>query len=182
MVDSIVRSDQRKGRQTKILVTLMLAFILIIFSPGIRLGLGELLPRKPVRLGVVEVSIPKEWMMSRTATMVSAWKPCQSILCGSSVRASFSIELSKIAADSEEAWRHAAIKVISRNYSGDIITKTIPGNDGTITCLELEPANQKGKSVASCQNPGLGVESTFFGDDSFVSGFYRILVSAQKVN
>jgi hypothetical protein len=102
MVTSAEEKNARGRKQTRILAALVLVLSLIVFSPILRLGIGSLLRRDPVELGVVRISVPKSWMLSRASTKVIAWKPYETIFCGSSPRASFTVEVSELPADSDE--------------------------------------------------------------------------------
>jgi len=180
MVTNLLTKDTRRRKQVRVLAILSVGLSLIVFSPIIRLGIGELLPRDPIRLGVVGVFVPKKWMLSRAYNRVAVWKPCNTILCGSSPRASFTIEISALPANSGDVWERAAINTIRKNYSAEANARTIDGSSGPLKCVELEAATADGKAVTSCLSSNLGLTATFVGEPVLKPVFYAVLTSARK--
>jgi hypothetical protein len=176
---SLQTKDARRRKQIRILAVLVFGLALILFNPIIRLGIEATLPREPVRLGAVGISIPKSWMLSRDSTKVAAWRPCNTILCGSSPRASFTIETSELPASSDEVWRNAARKIIRENFPASANVETI--YNGPLKCVELDAATPSGESVSSCLNADLGLASTFVGEPALKPAFYGVLASARKI-
>jgi hypothetical protein len=168
-------------RRAKLLALLAFIFCLIFFEPLLGAGVTKLFPRRPTRLGIAEISIPKTWMTLERSVRVDAWKPCKTILCSAASRPEFVVEVSKLPVGSDQIWRNAAIKVVRSHSSGHIVSATIPGGSGIWECLEGDPALGDGKIVTACSNFDLRLNSSFFGDASFRQTFYSVLVSAHKI-
>jgi hypothetical protein len=168
--------DAIRGKQVRVLATLLLMLCAIFFSPTIRVGIEELLPRPPVRLGVAEFSVPKTWRLARTAEKVIVWKPCYTILCGSSQRY-FDLQSKELP---EQVWVDAAKEVLHKNFSEEVITKTIAGASGGVTCVELNSPVEDDRVVSSCINAEVHLTSTFTGKLSLKPVFYTVLASARR--
>jgi hypothetical protein len=175
----MVNTNQRK--QARILAILVVVLLIIAFNPIIRLGIGALFPRDPIRLGPAEISIPQDWTVSRASTRVEAWKPCNTILCGSLPRASFYIEPSKMPPGSDGIWLDAATKIISKNYSAEANSKIVDSTRGPLKCVELDGLTQRGETVVACLNPDLRLTSLFVGEPTLKPVFYSVLTSARKI-
>ena len=167
---------EMRRKQVRILAILVLLLCAIVFSPTIRLGVQELLPRAPVRLGVAEFSVPKTWRLARTAEKVIVWKPCNTILCGSS-QAHIELQSKELP---EQVWVDAAKEVLHKNFPQDVTTKTISGNSGRVTCVELNSPVEDDRVVASCINAELHLTSTFIGKLSLKPMYYTVLATARK--
>lgn len=171
----------KSSRQVKILALLVLVLAIIFFSPTIRLGLRELLPQKPVRVGTIVIPLPNNWIVSQSETKVSVWKPCATMLCGSTPRASFTVELSNLRVNSDDVWENATKKIFQRDYSKDATSKTINARSGPLRCVELDNAPvQGGTAVTSCISSSLGVVSAFAGEISLRPVFYQVVSSAYR--
>lgn len=166
-----------RKKQLVILTTLLLLLCAIIANPALRLGMQVLLPRHPIRLGVVEVSIPKAWMVSQTPTRVTVWKPCSTIFCDSA-QASFVLEVKDDLP--EDVWLRGATKVLHDDYSADVVTHTIRGDSGLVNCVEPSSSLVDGQVVSSCINSDLHLTSTFNGRESLKPAFYAVLATARK--
>jgi hypothetical protein len=169
--------DARRRKQVRILAILVVLLCAIVFSPTIRLGIQELLPRAPVRLGVAEFSVPKTWRLARTAEKVIVWKPCNTIFCGSS-QGHIELESKELP---EQVWVDAAKEVLHESFSEEIITKTISGDSGKVTCVELNSPVEDDKVVSSCINAQVHLTSTFIGKLSLKPVFYTVMATARKV-
>jgi len=174
--------NAKQRKQAKILAILVVALLMIAFNPIIRLGIGTLFRRDPIRFGLAEISIPQDWMMSRAPTRVEVWKPCKTILCGSLPRPSFNIDLWKLPQGSDGVWLDAASKIISKNYSAEANSRTVDSSWGPWKCVELDGLTQRGESVVACLNPDLGLTSTFVGEPTLKPVFYRVLTLARKIS
>jgi hypothetical protein len=170
--------DAMRRKQVRILATLVLLLCAIVFSPTIRLGIQELLPRPRVRLGVAEFSVPKTWRLARTAEKVIVWKPCSTILCGSS-QGLFTLQSKELP---EQVWVEAAKEVLRKDFSGEVITKTIPGATGGVTCVELNSPVEDDRVVSSCINAEVHLTSTFTGKLSLKPVFYTVMATARKAH
>jgi len=168
--------DAMRRKQVRILAILVLLLCALVFSPTIRLGIQELLPRAPVRLGAAEFSVPKTWRLARTAEKVIVWKPCNTIFCGSS-QGYFDLQSKELP---EQVWVDAAKEVLHKNFSEEVITKTISGDSGGVTCVELNSPLEDDRVVASCINGELHLTSTFTGKRSLKPVFYTVLTTAHR--
>ena len=172
------RKNPMRKKQLVILITLLLILCAIIANPALRLGINELFPRHPVKLGTAEVSIPTDWMMSETATRVTVWKPCNTIFCDSA-KASFVLEVKDDLL--EDVWLRSATKVLRDSYSQDVVTNTIRGDSGLVNCVEPGTTVTDGRAVSSCINSDLHLTSTFTGKASLKPAFYAVLATARRV-
>lgn len=173
-MDHIENAKRRK--QLRTLGVLLLVLSAIVFSPAIDLTLRYLTARRPVRLGAAMLSIPKWWRFSQGSTRVRIWKPCGTIFCSSSL-ASVVIEAKGLP---EEVWERAATKVLREDYPTHVLATAIPGDSGSVKCIELESALPDGAIVSSCIDTSLGLTATFVGRPSLKPVFYAVLVTAQR--
>lgn len=169
----------RAKKQLKIFVWLMLALAVIICSPGIRLGLGMLLPRESVKAGAAIIPIPRGWRLSRSSTRSLAWKSCLTILCGSAIRAQISIEPLRTGVPAG-VWEHAAQRIMQRDFSRDPTLVTIDNSSGQISCFESNLVNPNDNVMASCISANLGFTTVFIGNDSMRPEFHAILRETLK--
>ena len=179
MTTSLQTHEARRRKQIRILATLLVVLLAIVFSPVIQLGIQELLPRRPISLANVEIPIPKKWMVSRTPSRITAWKPCSTVFCASSSRTGFTIEATEIAG-SQGIWENAAQKILRSDYAAAPMSKVdlVPGK---LTCVEVDPTPND-KAVSFCINSDLGFTSSFYGDRSLKPSFYGVLASARKTS
>ena len=174
-------SSARQKKQIKILLVLAFALTFIIFSPTIKLAVQSLFRRAPIRFGTAEIAIPRSWLLSQSPTAVAAWKPCITMLCSSSPRASFVIEVSRFSPDSDEVWLNAARKIIRKSSLVKAGVGTIYRNVGPLKCVEASVAAPDRQFISSCLNAALGLTSTFVGDSALKQVFYDALTTARKV-
>jgi hypothetical protein len=120
--------------------------------------------------------VPKTWRLARTAEKVIVWKPCKTILCGSS-QGYFDLQSKELP---EQVWVDAAKEVLHKNFSEEVITKTIPGAFGGVTCVELNSPVEDDRVVSSCINAEVHLTSTFTGRLSLKPVFYTVLTTAHR--
>lgn len=160
-----------------IFLILVIVLSFVVFSPTITVAIRGLFIREPLKLGTVDLVMPRDWMILQTTNKVKVWKPCRTILCSSAPRASFTIEMSAIP---DVVWERATKKVFETKYSTEATSKTIHGLPTPIKCVEVNEPSTSNWAVSSCVSSALELTGTFAGDASLKDAYYRVLLSAHQ--
>lgn len=181
MTSALDIADSKGRKQAKLLTLLIFVFGLIFFEPSLRAGMTKLLPREPIRLGIAEISITKEWMTIEKSARVDAWKPCKTILCSASTQPTLVVEVSKLPLGSDQIWENAARTVIRKYSSGDPVSGAVYAASGVWKCVEADPGPSQRNVMTSCSNSDLRLNASFFGEASLKPSFYSVLISGHKI-
>jgi hypothetical protein len=157
--------NARRRKQVKILFMLIVALLMVSFSPMIRVIATELLPRRPFRLGRANISIPKDWgVLPPTAQKLGAVRTCRTIFCRSSLRASVVFESSNLPANSDDVWESASRKIFQKDHSSNTYSFSISGPSVAWKCLDFEAPASERQFVMSCMSWDLALTSVASGD------------------
>jgi hypothetical protein len=170
-------STKEQRIKLAVLVTLLAA---VIFWPSVGQIAKALGHPTQVRIGSLQVKLPRIWLRTVDAAVAIAWLPNMTILT-SGARASIRLEI--LAPDlpkDDQIWDKAARVALAHfGFKDEPTRRTLSGEIGSITCLEV--SSPDGRSGSTCFEPVHGFMASFEGRSSHLQAFQAVITSVHAL-
>jgi hypothetical protein len=157
---------------------LVLLLLFLAFRPGVYMLPNLLTRSNPVRMGVVEATIPRFWRVRNAGNIVQAQDSCLTFLC-TLPPAIVTVQQEPGLIGKAQAYRDNAESTLRKIGYGTVAVHEIKDSHEKVFCVEGSGLRGGGER-SLCLFEDLGVSISFRGESSRLPTYYGIVQSVRS--